>query len=1704
MNFSKLRSMSLLALFAGVACIAPAAHAATSAEGDLFLGFRATGGTGATKNVVINLGSYSQFTSGSAPTTLSLGTVGADLTAIYGANWNTRSDLFWGIAGSTSAFTTMGVEPAKTLFATRGRPAPATPAIPWTRQSSTAQGTTVSKITSMMGAFNVSTASGGASNGVQQNKSDTNSWGSFQTGGTVANSGPAPGIAFATWNATVDTTPAGTLDLFRLRPATASAPAGTNGDNLGSFSIATSGVVTFTPGQPFYALNNQSISVLESAGMLSVTINREGDLSGSSSVLVSTVNGTAVAGTDFTALSSVLVEFAESETTQTVNIPITSRAGINGSRTFSVQLSGPVASALGSSSSAQITITESESSFAFASSTATVSEAAGSVVLTINRTGRTDVANSVTVSTVNGTGLAGTDFTIQTATSVSFAIGETSKTISIPMTNRPGIRASRTFSAGIDAVTSPRLLGSPSTATVTITEADAQAAMTGPSSSATPYLRALNNNWNVTAVTTVGDTVPKTGGGTYQLSGLADGLGAYDNGNGTFTLLVNHEIGTTLGSVRAHGAVGAFVSEWIINKSTLAVVSANDLITSVYGWDATNQVSNASTGTFAFNRLCSADLPPVSAFYNATSGLGTQNRIFLNGEEGGANGWVLANVATGADKGKSFILGKFNTLTNGSGGADVGGWENILASPFAQDKTVVIGTNDGGTGIMTNNVSVYVGTKTNTGTDADKAGLTNGTLKFIAVTGFADNSGTTTDELSDTTTRTTAITSGTAFTLSTTVCTTFSRPEDGAWDPTNPNRFYFVTTDRLDQATLGLGTQIGRTRLWRLNFTDITNPDLGGTIDLLATGGVGNDATMWDNLCVTGDGKLVIQEDPGNTAHNAKVWFYDPATGSLTKALQHDPARFGSTSQPATAPFNADEESSGVIDVTAMFGGNHTTGQRYYLIADQSHYSIAAPMVEGGQLLLVQQTAAQTGPSSSATPYLVSMHPDYATTSITTVGDNVPKTGGGTYQMSGLADGLGVYDNGNGTVTLLVNHEIGNTLGVARAHGAIGGFVSEWIINKNTLAVVSAGDLITSVYGWDATNQVSNSTTGTFAFNRPCSADLPPVTAFYNAASGLGTQERIYMNGEEGGANGWALANVATGANKGKTYILGKFNLSTNGSGLTAVGGWENLLANPFAQDKTVVIGTNDGGTGIMANAVSVYVGTKTNTGTEADKAGLTNGVQKFINVTGNAAEIVDATTRATNITSGTRFSLSATTSTVFSRPEDGAWNPSNPREFYFVTTDRIDTATLGLGSQIGRTRLWKLTFDDITNPDLGGSIDLLLTGGIGNDANMWDNLCVTYDGKLMLQEDPGNTPHNAKVWSYDPVTGTLTKVLRHDTARFGDNLAGVTTAATAPFTQDEESSGVIDVTAMFGGNTAAGEHVYFVADQAHYSITGALVEGGQLLLVRHTPRVAFSLASAVAAVNENAGPVTLTINRFGDLAQPATASVTTTNGTALSGTDYTALSSFAVNFAAGESTKNVNVTITDRLGAGAATRVFYTFVAGTAPTDATTGAPAVATITINSVATPVQSWRQTYFGTTANSGLTADTADYDGDGVSNLLEYGLGLNPTVAGVAGLPVGVSGSVSDDPLLADRLYLSFSIPQSAPADVTYTVRATDSLGTWTDVARKIGNGSWTWLGGGTSRLFTSVQAPYQLLKVGDLVPRNSTNTRRFMQLQVTTP
>lgn len=107
----------------------------------------------------------------------------------------------------------------------------------------------------------------------------------------------------------------------------------------------------------------------------------------------------------------------------------------------------------------------------FASATYTVSESAGSVTLTVTRSGGTTGAVSVNYATLDGTALAGTDYTA-TAGTLNWAAGNASnKTLAVPIQNNNVVDGSRTFSVSLSGVTGGAAIGT-MTATVTITDDD--------------------------------------------------------------------------------------------------------------------------------------------------------------------------------------------------------------------------------------------------------------------------------------------------------------------------------------------------------------------------------------------------------------------------------------------------------------------------------------------------------------------------------------------------------------------------------------------------------------------------------------------------------------------------------------------------------------------------------------------------------------------------------------------------------------------------------------------------------------------------------------------------------------------------------------------------------------------------------------------------------------------------------------------------------------------------------------------------------------------------------------------------------------------------------------------------------------------------------------------------------------------------------
>jgi hypothetical protein len=506
-----------------------------------------------------------------------------------------------------------------------------------------------------------------------------------------------------------------------------------------------------------------------------------------------------------------------------------------------------------------------------------------------------------------------------------------------------------------------------------------------------------------------------------------------------------------------------------------------------------------------------------------------------------------------------------------------------------------------------------------------------------------------------------------------------------------------------------------------------------------------------------------------------------------------------------------------------------------------------------------------TGPQSSQTPYVVPTAPGWDVTSLVTVGDSAKQS---PYALVGIPDGMGAVagkfaENGEyvadkAFMTVFLNHEVRPGLGVPRAHGTNGAFVSQWTVHLNSLQVKWGEDLIRRVLTWDATAGAFADTTGVAQFNRFCSADLPPLTGFFNPANGKGFKGRIFMNGEESGDEGRAFGHVVTGEEKGTSYelpYLGKFS-------------WENSVAHPDAADKTIVVGLDDSTPGQLY----VYVGDKQDYGNPVERAGLQYGKLYGLKVPGlpfeNAGAVngtfslVDLSAVPTYIDgnpnqAGLQCQLSnaipvpvarqnglslqchsaANGITEFARPEDGHWDTKNARVFYWVTTGATVQGSLQTA------RLYKLTFDSLSNPS-GGTIELvrdastMLTTGdaAGTTARSFDNITVDAAGQVIVQEDPGNTSYIAKTWKIDPVTKAYVQIFESDRERFVSGTPGF-------LTQDEENSGVIEVTDIVKNANwyEAGRRYYLGNMQAHYAIPGELVEGGQVYLMA-SPRPADSI----------------------------------------------------------------------------------------------------------------------------------------------------------------------------------------------------------------------------------------------------------------------
>ncbi len=425
-------------------------------------------------------------------------------------------------------------------------------------------------------------------------------------------------------------------------------------------------------------------------------------------------------------------------------------------------------------------------------------------------------------------------------------------------------------------------------------------------------VKVLASGWSAEPLLTTGDTI-----GNYQMAATPDGLGAIDNGDGTFTLYMNHE----LTSQDKANLSDARVSKLVIDKATQTVISGDYAI----------------TGTEGYWRFCSATMVgPAEGF--ATP-------LFLTNEESADSKFGGVSLAIDTKTGKVTNMPWLGKL----------GHENTLVAPGFPGKTVVFTTDDNAPGgvymfvanspadLMAGTGQLYALAIDGTPSEADLLKGKAYSGKWVALSA---------DDNKDAKTLRAAIEKKGA--------TIFARPEDATYDRNDPSAIYFATTGRSDYKNTAGKEVNAKGKIHRVKM-DPTDPTKVTEFRVVLDGNAGDDILNPDNLEADKLG-LMIQEDLNAEFRNrpGRLLRYEFASGKVTPILELNQRDFSGQPIPNDKP--GEWESSGVIDASAILGPNT------WLFDVQAH-TLKTPQFggtdEGGQLLVLRFGAA---PSASPTP----------------------------------------------------------------------------------------------------------------------------------------------------------------------------------------------------------------------------------------------------------------------------------------------------------------------------------------------------------------------------------------------------------------------------------------------------------------------------------------------------------------------------------------------------------------------------------------------------------------------------------------------------------------------------------------------------------------------------------------------------------------
>jgi len=208
--------------------------------------------------------------------------------------------------------------------------------------------------------------------------------------------------------------------------------------SLGQYTMTGTVQEVGTPVTPNITVNNISIN---ENGTATFTISLSEATTQTVTVRAYTQNGTAKAGSDYTAFDQT-ISFAAGETTKQVTVTLINDQAVESSESFQLKLASATngnitdnsgTATIGNDDIAKLSIGD-----------ATVNENDGTATFTINLDRASNQTVTVRVYTINNTARSGSDYTAINQT-VTFAAGETSKQVTVSILNDSTVEGTENF-----------------------------------------------------------------------------------------------------------------------------------------------------------------------------------------------------------------------------------------------------------------------------------------------------------------------------------------------------------------------------------------------------------------------------------------------------------------------------------------------------------------------------------------------------------------------------------------------------------------------------------------------------------------------------------------------------------------------------------------------------------------------------------------------------------------------------------------------------------------------------------------------------------------------------------------------------------------------------------------------------------------------------------------------------------------------------------------------------------------------------------------------------------------------------------------------------------------------------------------------------------------------------------------------------------